>query len=33
MRLRQLAPGWSYDPPGTADADATAGIAGAGAAA
>jgi hypothetical protein len=22
MRLRQLAPGWSYDPPGTADAEA-----------
>ena len=22
MRLRQLAPGWAYDPPGTADADA-----------
>ncbi len=25
MRLRQLAPGWSYDPPGTADAAAAAG--------
>ena len=29
MRLRQLAPSWSFDPPGTADAAAAASAAGA----
>ena len=29
LRLRQLAPTWSFDPPGTADASAAAGPAGA----